>query len=373
MSTDNKTKTKYLSAYIPDGKIKEISKRGSPKSDGKLEEVDEAVKALQDAIAKQNRDNLDAMYNIDMDNLSSSLKKLLASYSDGITNAQSSIQTWANAQEAGFAAVAKWQNETESSIAAVQAAADSNGAKISSIVQWQSTAENDIDGITSSVSSIKQTADKNSASISQIVTAVGSSGKVTAASIVTAVNASGSSVMISADKIKMTGTTTFLTADDVGDSGSTEISGNRISLNIDGTYDDGSTDLESDNGLNFVYEKSGGSEVRFCYINTSIDGLDSDVTSRYSLNLRTYSFRNSENTRVYPSIKIRSAGRVSVESVYGVYISCETSGGFITLDSQGNTAIRAYLDYSQMKSVGDGYYFCTDGIYYNGKRVLTVN
>jgi hypothetical protein len=89
--------------------------------------------------------------------------------------------------------------------------------------------------------------------------------------------------------------------------------------------------------------------------------------------LRTYSFKNSAGYRVYPSIKIYAAGRVSVESVYGVYISCETRGGFITLDSHGNTAIRAYLNYSDVESKGDGYYFCTDGIYYNGECVLAVN
>lgn len=372
MSTDKKVKNKYLSAHIPDGKVKESVKRGSTKTGGKLDEIEEAVKALQDSITKQNRDNLDAMYNIDMDNLSSSLRRLLSSYSDGITEAKASIDTWANAQEAGFSAIAQWQNETESSISAIQATANSNGAKITSLAQWQSTADDEIDGLISTVAVIEETADDNSASISQIVKAVGSNGKVTAASIVTAVNSSGSSVKIEADKIEMTGTTTFLTADDVGDDGSTEIAGNRISLKIDGSDDDGSTDLSSDNGLNYIYEKSNGSELTFGEMYTSIDGSDSNETSRYALNLATYSFRNSNGTRVYPSIKLDAIGRVSIDGQFGVYIGCSRSDGYITLDSQGNTAIRAYLDYNEIDSVGKGYYFCTDGIYYNGDCILAV-
>lgn len=372
MSTDKRGKAKYLSAYIPDGKVKESAKRGSPKSDGKLDEVEEAVRALQDAVTKQNRDNLDAMYNIDMDNLSSSLRRLLSSYSDGITEAQASIETWANAQEAGFTAIAQWQDDTESSIAAVQAVADSNGAKITSLAQWQSTAEDDIDGLISTVAVIEETADENSASISQIVKAVGSDGKVTAASIVTAVNESGSSVMIEADKIEMTGTTTFLTADDVGDDGSTEIAGNRISVKIDGSDDDGDTDLESDNGLNFTYVTSSEIERNFANIYTSVDGSDTDETSRYALNIASNRFRNEDGDYVYASVKIEGAGRVSIQGQFGVYIA-GYNDGFITLDAQDNTRIFANKKYSSLTlDSTSGYCFCTDGIYYDGELILAV-
>jgi hypothetical protein len=66
-------------------------------------------------------------------------------------------------------------------------------------------------------------------SISAMVEAVGADGEVTAASIVAAVNVAESSVKINADKIDITGEVQFLTPDDVGASGSTTISGNRIS------------------------------------------------------------------------------------------------------------------------------------------------
>lgn len=85
----------------------------------------------------------------------------------------------------------------------------------------------DVQGYKSQVSSFEQTATKIAATVSAVDDA---NGNVTAASIVAAINAtSGSSmVKIEADHIKMTGTTTFLSAADVGENGSTVIDGGRI-------------------------------------------------------------------------------------------------------------------------------------------------
>lgn len=82
--------------------------------------------------------------------------------------------------------------------------------------------------ISSLQSQITQTSDK----ISAVVSAVDdSSGNVTAASIVAAINAtSGSSmVKIEADHIKMTGTTTFVSASDLSTAGKTVIDAGNIS------------------------------------------------------------------------------------------------------------------------------------------------
>lgn len=68
----------------------------------------------------------------------------------------------------------------------------------------------------------------NSNKIAMVVEESDGNNVIKAASIVTAINESGSSVAISADKIQMTGTTTFLTADDVGPGGSTVIDGGLI-------------------------------------------------------------------------------------------------------------------------------------------------
>ena len=205
MSRDNK---KYGSAYIP-APQKSITKTSKQSKSDKIKQIEEAIQAIEDNLAKSNRDNLDAMYNIDKDNLSSSLRKLLVSYDDGITKAQSSIETLANEQEAGFSALAEWQKEVEDgsieSIAAIQALASQNSSSITSLTRWQSSAEDELEGLVQSVAVLEMESDANGASISQIVEAVGDDGEVTAASIVTAVNNAGSSVKINADAIDIAG------------------------------------------------------------------------------------------------------------------------------------------------------------------------
>ena len=68
----------------------------------------------------------------------------------------------------------------------------------------------------------------NEAYAQMVASVVNADGTVNTASIVNSVNDSGSSVAINADKIVMTGTTTFLTADGVNESGATVIDGSRI-------------------------------------------------------------------------------------------------------------------------------------------------
>ena len=419
---------KYGSVYIPEEKPKSSAKRGEVKDGGRMQEMEDAIRALHDVLAKNNRDNLDAMYNIDTDNLSSSFRRLLSSYDDGITKAQADIQTWANAQEAGFSAIAKWQGETSASVAAIQGKADANAAsitsitkwqsgvsssiasveqkadanaasitsitkwqssvsssiaavqstasqneaKITSITKWQELVEEDIEGLVSSVAVIEQVADKNGASISQIVSAVGDDGEVTAASIVAAVNDSGSSVKIIADKIEMTGDVTFLTAEDVGDDGTTEIAGNRISLLLNnGLDDDGNSYLESDNGIKCTYRRSSSRYSDIGWVYSSIDGNDSDVTSRYALNIETFPMINFDGDYVYPAIKINSSGRGSFEARRLYFNASDSEEGYIELDSYENVRIYANRRFSALNTPADyGYCFCTDGIYYNGELMI---
>lgn len=167
---------KYGSAYIPDAP-KEVRRRGSGGGDDKIAEIEKSVEAIRDSLAKSNRDNQDAMYNIDMDNLSTSMRRMLASYGDGIVSARAEIKTWADSQQAGFDAVAEWQESADKSIT----------------------------GLKSTTASIQSTANTQGAAIQQIVSAVGADGKVNAASIVAAINAqTGESVVkIDADKVKI--------------------------------------------------------------------------------------------------------------------------------------------------------------------------
>lgn len=112
MSKDNQ---KYLSAFIPPVSKKSSSGdvKRSADSGNKIAEIEKALSAIEESMKKSNRDNLDAMYNIDEDNLSTYFKKKLAKYADDITKAEASITAVADATRAGFEAVAEWQNEFE--------------------------------------------------------------------------------------------------------------------------------------------------------------------------------------------------------------------------------------------------------------------
>ena len=361
----DKIRRGYLSAYVPDSVVRETAKRDGVKSRDKLDDIEDAVRGLQDTLTKQNRDNLDAVYNIDMDNLSVSLRRLFASYDNGISDAMAEIKVWADAQEAGFSAIASWQDEVESSVAAVQAVADSNGAKITSLASWQSSAEEDIDGLISSVAVIEQTADDNGASISQIVQAVGADGRVTAASIVTAVNKSGSSVKISADKVDIDGIVTF---SDLEGDGQSVVNGNNISLIADASGDSMSEltfykwrytdDTEDDYTPDNMFR-----------IYTVDNDTDDDDRARYAAVLETLSaYENS--TRYSVALKLISYGSMSFESGYLIYL--EASKQVIINNGVAPTRIRADSNAYYVESAvpSNCYAFCSDGIYYGSKKIV---
>lgn len=113
------------------------------------------------------------------------------------------------------------------SSASLSSRIEEDEAAIDSIAAWRT----DLNGDIYNLATIQQKADDNSASISQVVEAVGAEGKVTAASIVAAVNNEDSSVTINADKINFVGFAKFLTADDLGEHGTTTIYGGRIDTN----------------------------------------------------------------------------------------------------------------------------------------------
>ena len=321
--------------------------------------------------------------------------KTLTDWKTSTSSAISSIQQKADANASSISALTQWQNSTNQTLTSLTQTSSSQSASITALTQWKSSVSTTISSIEQTVnsnsaniktltqwkdsagttlSSIQQTATANGASISQIVNAVGdSTGRVTEASIVAAINSGASSVKIKADKIQMTGTTTFLTSEDVGDYGATEIAGNRISVKIAGAYDDGSTNLESDNGINFKYVLASGIERNFAKIFTSIDGRDSDTTSRYALNIHAAKFSSQYMGYVYPSLKLEAAGRVSITGQFGIYINAyDYYNGYLTLEAYDNIRIAPGKTHSQMTNSYYGYCFCTDGIYYNGTKILSV-
>lgn len=365
----SKVKRKYLSAYIPEAKPKETPKRSGTKSDGRIGEIEDAIKAFNDLLAKQNRDNLDALYNIDMDNMSSSMRRLFQSYEDDITSAHSSIETWANEMEAGFSAVAQWQktveNGTISSIASINAKADANGAQITQLAAWQKTADEDIDGLVTTTAVIKAIADANGASIEQIVEAVGADGEVNAASIITAVNNDTSEVKINADHLDVDAIAIFRNTE-TGE-GVTTISGDDIVL-ISDPYGD------SISGLTFYKWRYTGEELNedaneldnMFRIRTIDNETSNDNRARYAAQIQTLS-TYEDDVKYNVALKLVSNGSMSLESGHSLYQFAEA---YLTLDAAYNTRINANMSYADAcmdigyAAANNSYVFCKEGIYY---------
>ena len=133
MSKDKRAK--YGSVYVPQNQ-KQAAKRGSVDDEnGGLSRIEKVIAEIQDSMAKSNRDNMDAMQNIDEDNLSAALRRTLRSFDDGITKANTAIQTLADATGAQLDLIAKWQTTTNdnigkltSSVATISTQANTNGA-----------------------------------------------------------------------------------------------------------------------------------------------------------------------------------------------------------------------------------------------------
>lgn len=392
MSTDKK-KVRYLNAYIPEAQ-KETPVRSSVKEDGRMAEIEDTLAALKDILTKNNRDNLDAMYNIDMDNLSSSLKMLLKSYDDGITQAQADIQTWANAQEAGFSAVAQWQSGAESSLSRIEGKADANTASISAVsqrvtatsdalaaykqevsdtyatTQQLSSLSSTVDGkISLSQSAILTYVENNYAEAAMIASVTNSRGEVTAASIVAAVNDAGSSVMIDADRININGST-VLQARNGSEDLVTRIDGNDISVYCDPDY----SGSESLSRLSYRVN-TGRSDNKAADIFLKNYGSGESDDSRFALVIKSRDFAY-DGDLYSPSIKMESDMSVSIEAYQQIYLSADGSRtGNIAADSK-IIALRPSLSYASATgrfpstATDSGYVFCTDGIYYNGYRIL---
>jgi len=344
-------------------------------------------------MAKQNRDNLDAMYNIDMDNMSSSMRRLFQSYDDGITKAQAEIKTWADAQEAGFKAIAEWQGETtksissidgkadansasitllnqwkgttSSSLAAVQTLASQNEAKITSLTSWKNTAEDDIDGLAETVAAIDQVADENGASITQIVNAVGEDGEVNAASIVAAVNAAGSSVKIDADHVDITG---FVTYESLENDGEAYINGNNIGLVSD-------SDGDSTASLRFWLEDDiFADEDNYLIGEIYTSGTSNDLAD-CTLRIRSYASK----------MKITAGGDLDISSTMAVSLESGTSyveiiaDGSVEIYSGDDTLVDCYYmtilpgaSYKSSRVVDYAWQFFDDGIYFNGYKMVST-
>lgn len=279
----------------------------------------------------------------------SSLTQTVNGFNSRISNAEGSVST-----------LTQTVNSFSSRITNAEGSVSTLTQTVNSFSSRITTAEGDISAIEQSINGIDL---------------VVSNGKVNAAMIAAAINSAGSSVTISADKIKMTGTTTFLSSSENAE-GELEINGNSLGITINGFNDKSVYEIESDNGLNFYYDKYGDGDPAdyklFARQYMLIAGEDSEEESRYSLVLGTYALTNRFGSEVSPSLKFFADNKISLEGYKGVYIN--SSGmGFITLDCNDNTRIRAPRKYSEINTpCGTGYIFCSNGIYYNGNKILST-
>lgn len=394
-------KPSYLQQSIPDTEKRAAKTQGVGDS-GSIKRMQEELERLRNEIAKKNRDQLDMMYNLDFDNFSEDTQALFKKWSDGTTEAMAYFKAYADANEAKWEAYAQWKNDTTDSIASITGRVSANESSISSLASWKSnTADAAIssiagiqqtanankasidqitawktetaDGAIESISSIQQQADANGARIGLLVNSGGTGLNSSAAGIIVeAINNAASSIKISADHIQISGETEFITAADLSDSGSTVVSGNRISL---------VTNLNSTSGISSLAFKIRlpSKDDAMGYIDGGDIGTGAEDDARFRIRLITEEFTYSGKT-YKPAIYLTSVGGVSITSngdPSGIYIGSFQS--YITLDATENTRIRASRSYWNMGNTGamavstKDYVFCTDGIYYNGINICPTS
>lgn len=365
----------YGGTYVPkeEERAKETKK---PTGDNALDAIKEDIARIQDELIKQNRDNLDAMYNLDMDNFSASFRKTFG-------NALSEFKLIADDTKAQFEALAQWKTDTTNSIASIRGTANANSATLESIASWQ-------DETNRSISSVRQTADSASAtatmasqtvgtygsriaavetkasktetSVTNLVSAIGEDGSELKASITVGIKNDTSFIEAIAEEVKVSSDLVTLTSLK-GTTGVT-INGSLVRLFMDGTEDTGTNKIEG-SSIQFMYGKSVSNYVtlsgsKYAAIWTKCDQGDTDTTSRYAMNLETYSFTNSQNDYVYPAIKISAAGRVSM-SGQAIYMNANS---YITQEGDA-VIIRGATTLQQASYINHGDYdivFCKGGI-----------
>ena len=362
---------KYGSMYVP--KEESAPKDGKkPSGDNAFDRLQEDIERIKDENIKRNRDNLDALYNIDMRNMSASMKRLFASWSDGIKNANASVETSASAYESAVKLIAEYKTETRKSIADVEAKANENSASITSLTQWKS----EVDSSIQSTAQIQQTVKQNEASITHLVEVIGENGETITASIKTAVINDESFIELVADRVTIEGTAEFVKKDDLGDSGSTVVSGNRISVVMNGTSDDELSTLNSSSRIYFQYENTSGLRQVAGGVGLLATGEQSIDHSRYGMYFWTDPIEvGGRGTEYNPAIKFEPAGGFSVNCYKDGPIYLD-GRDFTLLKADGGVRIRAPGVYASCIMYYDDsstdYVFATDGIYYGGKKILST-
>lgn len=378
----------YLGANVPE-KEKQAQKQTSGRENDRFKQLENELAAIKEQLAIQNRDNLDAMYNIGMDNLDDSMKRLISETGNSIA----SIIVKTNENSASIKAFAEWKNGTGTdSLAGFVANATKDFATISMLAQYTTTDEvnglisnakagiisearqgmatismlasytttTDVNNLISSATAgIIAEAQEGMATVSMIASVTDNQGDITAASIVAAVNNSGSSVKINANHVDITG---FVTFTDLTTPGKTSISGNTIMLTAD-EY------CVYESCVEFLkYSTYRGDDVVAARLSTQDNGVSQVDESRFAFVIETNrAYVNS--TRYDVALKMKAMGSISLES----------SGGKIYMESPDDVQIMstsgiirlAPAYYGSDVSLNSGEYsFCADGIYYGSIKIV---
>ena len=372
-------KPSYLQQSIPDAEKRAAKTQGVGDS-GSIKRMQEELEGLRNEMAKKNRDQLDMMYNLDMDNFSDDTRAYFQTHINGNEAKWKEYAEWKTATSKSIATIegrvtenessinilSQWQSETTNSIAAIRQTANSAYSQVESLTNWRGS---DGKNITDSLTSIKQTSDSASSRIDLLVetTSTGNSrlNSSAASIIMEAINDDTSSIKISADKIQISGETEFITAADLSDSGSTLVSGNRIRL---------VTEQGNRNGtsrLSFVMKTP--TEQVFAYMDGGDLGSGAENDARYRVRIMTRSITVGGED-YYPAIYLYSAGGISLDANTSVYVYSST---YTTVNANYNTRVTASMPYSTAISAASAskydYVFCTDGIYYNGKNICPTS
>lgn len=379
----------YLGANVPE-KEKQAQKQTSGRENDRFKQLENELAAIKEQLTIQNRDSLDAMYNIGMDNLDDSMKRLISETGNSIA----SIIVKTNENSASIKAFAEWKNGTGTdSLAGFVANATKDFATISMLAQYTTT--DDVNGLISNakagiisearqgmatismLASYTTTSDVNNlissatagivaeaqegmATVSMIANVTDSTtGKVTAASIVAAVNDSGSSVKIDADHVDISG---FVTFTDLTTPGKTSISGNTIMLTAD-EYCDYESCVEF-----LKYSTYRDDDVVAARLSTQDKGSSQADEARFAFVIETNrAYVNS--TRYDVALKMEAMGSISLESSGGK-IYMESPDDIQMMSTQGIIRL-APAYYGGDVSLNSGEYsFCADGIYYGSKKIV---
>lgn len=379
----------YLGVNVPE-KEKQAQKQTSGRENDSFKQLEDELAAIKEQLAIQNRDNLDAMYNIGMDNLDDSMKRLISETGNSIA----SIIVKTNENSASITAFAEWKNGTGTdSLAGFVANATKDFATISMLAQYTTTDEvnglisnakagiisearqgmatismlasytttTDVNNlINSATAGIVAEAQEGMATVSMIASVTDNQGDITAASIVTAVNNSESSVVIKADKINLDGYVKFYSKDSAGN---TTIRGSTITLTAD-RYGDSESEIEFVN-----YSSYYDDDFVMARILTRDNGVSSPDEERRALVIKTNNPYFETNSRENVAFKVEAKGSISLESANGM-IFAKSLSDILMMASNGIIRLSpAYYSGDVPLNSGE-YSFCADGIYYGSIKIV---